>query len=140
MNTITLQNIYTSLSNAVPDPAVGISLAHLMGDENFSYYVTQIPPQSQLTAHFHQHGNELYQVIEGKGVIWITDAKTKNLAHQNTRYDIGTGDTFLVPEMTIHQLSNPGPKPLIMMFGCPQSHITSDRQLTENFNHFEGEK
>lgn len=129
MTLIKMNNIFTALSEAVPDPAVGISLAHLVGDELFSYYVTQVPPQSKLTAHYHQEDDELYQVIEGKGLIWLADVKNNKICEH---HEIQAGDTFVVPALTVHQLVNPGTGPLIMMFGCPQSHITSDRKLVDN--------
>lgn len=132
MNSIEVKNIFTALSAAIPDPAVGISLAHLLGDELFSYYVTEVPPQYHLAAHFHREGHELYQVIEGKGEIWLADVKKNKLDTQTTQHKVLAGDTFLVPALTAHQLVNSGPDPLIMLFGCPQSHITSDRKLLEN--------
>ena len=58
MNVLNLTNLYAALSDAIPDRAVGVSLAHLAGDEQFSMYATELPPNKQLNAHYHQAGNE----------------------------------------------------------------------------------
>lgn len=132
MNLIKIKNIYAALSEAVPDPAVGISLAHVAGDETFSFYVTKLPPQCQLTAHFHQKGEELYNVVQGTGLIWLACAENDGSYREKTHQKMAAGDTFMVPELTVHQLVNPGPDSIIMLFGCPQSHITSDRHLVDD--------
>ncbi|MES9857267.1 MAG: hypothetical protein ABW166_11765 [Sedimenticola sp.] len=64
-----IKNLYTARLDAEPDPSIGISLAHLTGDKRFSLYGTEILSERRLTAHFHRQGDELYQVVEGKGVI-----------------------------------------------------------------------
>ena len=132
-----IENIYRKLSEAVPDPAVGISLAHLLGDEHFSYYVTRIPPGNKLAAHFHRNGDELYQVIEGRGEIWISDADHPNQGIE--QYSVNVGDTFMIQALKVHQLCNTGTEPLVMMFGCAKSHITTDRSVVENICHERGE-
>ncbi|MBS98329.1 MAG: hypothetical protein CMI01_06595 [Oceanospirillaceae bacterium] len=132
MNRLPIKNIHAVLSEAVPDQAVGISLAHLSGDDAFSLYATEIPPGKRLTAHFHQQGDELYQVIKGKGLLWTVDAKASPAPEQQGPATVVEGDTFIIPPLTVHQLMNPGPEPLVMVFGCPTSHVTTDRQLVEN--------
>ncbi|MES9900595.1 MAG: glucose-6-phosphate isomerase family protein [Sedimenticola sp.] len=34
--------------------------------------------------------------------------------------EVSKGDVFIIPALTAHQLINPGPDPLIMIFSCPQ--------------------
>ena len=129
MNSLMIKNLYTALLDALPDPAVGISLAHLAGDKLFSVYGTEISPRSRLTAHFHRQGEEFYQVIEGKGVMLLGDAEPNDSYSKGTTAEISKGDIFIIPALTVHQLINPGPDPLIMLFSCPQSHISTDRYL-----------
>ena len=124
MNPPTISNIYSALENAIPDPAVGISLAHLAGDEAFSVYGTAIDPGRQLKTHYHQQGSEIYQVISG-----LSRMLLQTQQGDTTELQISDGDIFAIPPMTAHQLINPGNQPLFMLFSCPQSHITHDRHI-----------
>ncbi|WP_428603634.1 cupin domain-containing protein [Sedimenticola sp.] len=122
-------NLYTALKHAEFDPVVGIGLARLTGDTSLSVYATEIAPGKQLKAHHHQQGVEVYLVIRGSGVMWMQGGADHNRDAAGTYRPLHKGDVLMVPAMTVHQLSNPGPDPLVMVFVCPPAHITTDRHL-----------
>ena len=74
-----------------------------------------------------------YQVLEGIGVMTVGTNKPHQSTQAGCTVEINKGDIFVVPENMIHQLHNPGPESLIVIFGCPQSHITTDRVLVDGF-------
>ena len=127
MNLPKVNNLRLALRAAQPDPVVGVSLVHMAGDASQSMYAASIPAGGVLKAHYHQQGDEFYQVIEGNGsmLLQAPQACVQKL-------QIKTGDVFVVPAMMSHQLLNKGPEPLVMVFSCPQSHIGHDRHLQDD--------
>lgn len=128
MQTISITNLHTSLSSAVPDTAVGISLATLAESEGFALYATEIPPGNQLKPHYHREGAEFYQVVSGEGLITLQPQPNGTVA----QHSITSGDVFVIPPMTAHQLTSCGTQPLVMIFGCSPEHLGDDRHLLDN--------
>lgn len=127
MNPITtICNVFESVASAELDPAVGISIAHLTGSEQFSLYGAQIAPYKKVAAHFHEYGEELYQIVEGTGVMYIGKQDESSVIWEPP-FDLKKGDCFTVGEGLVHQLHNISGEKLIAIFGCPKSHLTSDR-------------
>ena len=115
----------TELERSGYDTAVGIKIAKLAGDAEFSTYLTVIDPGKAVSAHYHKDGDEHYHIIRGQGEMTLTDM----VSRLTTTTSVGAQSSFVVPENTLHQLKNAGTEPLVLMFSCPQSHLDQDRFL-----------
>ena len=112
-----------ALENCAYDKVVGIKIAKLSGDAGFSTYITSIDPGKCVNAHYHKQGDEHYHIIDGAGEMTITDVFSK----ATTTLFLGKYHSFVVPSNKSHQLKNCGHAPLILMFSCPESHLSCDR-------------
>ena len=121
-----------ALNAAVPDPVVHIRHAPIEGTPEYRTHVAAIP--SQVGCHFHAHGDEGYAVVSGKGTLhWgkaVKDLKGYHVEWE-TPVDVSKGDSFVIPEGYAHQLRKRGDGDLVIIFGCPDSHLndTEDRTL-----------
>lgn len=132
MKEIDVKNIETALKNAIADPKVGIRIAPLINNEEFGMYVTQIPSKQKITAHYHQAGLEIYGIISGSGLIH-TAVPLDNGEYKNKKSkQVSAGDYFCIEANIIHQLQNTGNEPLILVFGCPATHLSTDRILSKD--------
>lgn len=105
------------------DSAVGIRIAKLAGNDNFSTFITEIDPQKKVKPHFHKNGDEHYHIISGKGTMYLKNV----LTGEGGSYLVSEKESFVVPENYLHELTNSGDVPLILMFSCPISHLNEDR-------------
>lgn len=132
-NTISIQNIYEKIQSAPLDPAVGIRVVPLVGDDAFTLFAAEIGPHKRVGAHFHGTGLEIYQIVEGRGEMHLGtplgDGQTKWHAVANVQ----KGDCFTVQEGEVHQLINDHDERLIALFGCPKSHLSTDRTMVQGF-------
>ncbi len=118
-----------SLKKATPDKAVGIRHAEISGDSNYRLHVAAIP--NQVTCHYHTKGDEDYSILAGKGVQFfgkVTDGVVK--PEDWKKVEVKTGDSYVIPEGYAHQLKNSGSEDLIILFGCPDSHLNDDEDRT----------
>jgi mannose-6-phosphate isomerase-like protein (cupin superfamily) len=120
------------LKEAQSDFSVGILHAALTGDSNYRLHVASIP--SQVGCHFHAIGNEDYAVVSGAGTLhWGKVGKTNDEYQVTWEQPVAveTGDRFIIPEGYAHQLRSRGEENLVIIFGCPDSHLddTQDRSL-----------
>jgi len=131
MDKLEVRNLYQILGNEKIDSDVGISLSHLAGTEEFSLYCTEIGPMKILKAHYHEKGVEFYQIISGIGKIHIgeTTSNTSTLWRQHV--EVKQGDVFMIQPKQTHTLENMSQEKLVVVFGCPKSHITDDRIMVE---------
>ena len=123
-------NLAEHLNKAGMDHKAGIRIIRATGDETCSLYVAEILPNTWLHAHYHQHGTEIYQIMEGKGVMRIGTREHTGTAWKE-EYAVAAGDCFTVPEGGVHQLGNPTDQRLIACFICPPSHLGDDRFFME---------
>jgi mannose-6-phosphate isomerase-like protein (cupin superfamily) len=79
-----------------------------------------------LNPHYHKQGIEIYQILEGEGIMQVGDIQN-NKINWNGRLNVKQGDFFSIEESKIHQLSNGSEKSLIAVFTCPESHLGDDR-------------
>ncbi len=124
-------NLKKALNKAKTDITANISIAFLTGNAEFGLHATEIAPGAKITAHYHQHGMEIYGILSGTGVIYTakpSDEGYKNLISK----PIQAGDFFTIEANTIHQLINTGKEPLLLVFGCPKDHLGADRIVTED--------
>lgn len=96
-------------------------------------YAAELGPYKKVGAHYHVAGVEIYQIVEGNGVIhigkpigdgktnWISSAKVKE------------GDCFTIQAGEVHQLINDQECRLIALFGCPKSHLSNDRTMVNGY-------
>ncbi len=113
------------------DELVGIRIAKIAGDDTFSTFITVIAPEKYVKPHYHNHGDEHYHIISGNGKVIVKDI-TNN---KEQSYLVKGGESFIVPEKTLHQLINMGSNELILMFSCPTTHLNNDRFFTNESNH-----
>jgi mannose-6-phosphate isomerase-like protein (cupin superfamily) len=125
--TPSVTNFIDQLETAQADPAVGIRIVKVTGDENTGLYVAELLPHCSVTAHYHKTGSEIYQIIRGEGRIHTGLPTGADSVTWNRSISLKSGDCFTVNEGQVHQLENTGLEPMIAFFVCPAAHIGHDR-------------
>lgn len=133
MSKLMIKNLFESVSDGEKDSAVGISLAHLAGTGDFSLYCTEMEPGKRVGAHYHEHGMEFYQIVSGNGNIYVGNPAGARTVSWDSPIAIKAGDFFMIEEKQVHQLENSGDEKLVVVFGCANSHITTDRVIVDGF-------
>jgi mannose-6-phosphate isomerase-like protein (cupin superfamily) len=126
-NRLNKTNYQEALKKAVADPKVNIKIAPLTGDDSFSLFVTEIPSKGQVGAHYHEEGLETYQILSGKGLMYVGNPLPDNSVEWLDPIPVKDGDFFTIPKRMVHQLRNPFDEKLVLVFGCPKSHLSTDR-------------
>jgi quercetin dioxygenase-like cupin family protein len=129
---IPIKNWHSALNEAVLDDKAGIRIAKLVGNDDFSMYVTEILPKATVNAHYHSHGIEIYHILSGQGVIYTGAPINDNQTNWNESAIVKDGDFFVIEPGMVHQLKNPFEESLILIFGCPISHLSTDRVVVTN--------
>lgn len=119
------------LGNAIPDKAVGISLAPLAGNDSFTSYVTEIPPGVSVAAHYHPEGIEIYQILSGKGLMKTGSVTAGHSVRWEQCVDVTSGDFFTIHPGTVHQLENNSSERLILIVTCSPTNLSYNRIVTE---------
>ena len=122
-----IKNLYDVIDSAPLDEAVGIRIAPLTGNDDFSLLVAEIAPQKKVGAHYHEFGIEIYQILEGRGIMHIGTPEGDSTVKWANSYHVKAGDCFTVREGNVHQLENTEEERLIIVVGCATSHVTTDR-------------
>lgn len=125
-----IAHLFSRVRAAPVDEKTGIRITRITGDENYSLYAAEILAGTRLRPHYHEHGIEIYQVIEGSGTM-RTDTMTGSGCSWDNEFAVEKGDCFTIPEGRVHQIANPGKGPLIAAFVCPPSHLGEDRFFIE---------
>jgi len=120
-------NFFEHVKTAKIDPAVGIRIAKVTGDDLMGLYVAELGPHRSVTAHYHQDGSEIYQIVHGEGKIHTGVPMSDDVVAWNTSVWVRSGDCFTVQEGEVHQLENTGSLPMIAIIVCPAAHIGHDR-------------
>lgn len=128
-----VENIYKVLENANVDEKVGVKLAKLLEGETFNLYVLEIPPKKRVGAHYHTIGNETYEIVQGVGSMMI-GIKENEIIKWNEPKHMIVGDCLNVNANEIHQLINSSDISLVCIVGCSNSHITTDRIMTNGYD------
>jgi mannose-6-phosphate isomerase-like protein (cupin superfamily) len=121
-----IENIFRRVSEAPLDPKTGIRITRIAGDGNYSLYAAEILPKTNLRPHYHEHGIEIYQVLEGRGAM-KTGRQTEAGTVWDEEFMVEKGDCFTIAEGMVHQLANPGTGKLLAAFICPPAHLGDDR-------------
>jgi mannose-6-phosphate isomerase-like protein (cupin superfamily) len=122
-----VRNYREQLRTAPMDPAVGIRIVQVTGDDHTGLYVAELGAHHSVTAHYHKSGSEIYQIICGEGRIHTGLSSGNDTVTWNRSADLKSGDCFTVHECQVHRLENTGSEPMIACFVCPASHIGDDR-------------
>lgn len=127
-----ITNWKEALNNAKADSAVGIKIAVLVEDDTFGMYVTEIIPKRKVGAHYHREGLEVYSILSGNGMLHTAFPNDQDDPIDIISKSVVAGDFFNINPGVIHQLENTADESLILVFGCPASHLSSDRVLTKD--------
>jgi mannose-6-phosphate isomerase-like protein (cupin superfamily) len=121
-----------ALERVQPDPVAGIRHAAISGNAQSRIHVAEIP--QKVTCHYHTHGEEIYEVVEGTGLLKYglvqKDSKSQTIAWLKP-IKVSAGDTFTIPEWYAHQLIRSGNEPLTIIFVCPDTHLAGDRFIID---------
>lgn len=121
-----VKNIRAVVKNAPMDKGAGIKVVKITGDEKISVFAAEVAPGTELTPHYHNVGIEIYQVFDGSGIMKVGSVEGKTVFWENV-LEVSTGDSFNIPEGKVHQIVNNTEESLIMLFTCPESHLSTDR-------------
>ncbi|RXJ96093.1 hypothetical protein CRV00_02610 [Malaciobacter molluscorum] len=125
-------NIEQALKNAVYDEKVGIKISSLIEGETFNLYALQIKSKNKIGAHYHQKGNETYQILKGEGIMMLAEEQNGKITWQQPRY-IKQGECINVKARQVHQLINTSDEDLICIAGCSHTHNSTDRFIVEDY-------
>jgi mannose-6-phosphate isomerase-like protein (cupin superfamily) len=125
-----VQNLFLRIDAAPVDPKTGIRITRITGDEGCSLFAAEIAPKTRLRPHYHEHGIELYQILEGTGSMRV-GRKIGAAVRWDREFPVRKGDSFTIEEGMVHQLANPGTDKLLAAFVCPQAHVGKDRFFVE---------
>ena len=119
-----------ALKTAILDPVVQIRHAPIEGgSEEYRTHVASI--SKQVGCHFHEVEDEGYAVVAGYGRLHWGEAVKNSEGGWDVKWetpvDVSKGDSFVIPEGYAHQLQNIGDKDLIIVFGCPDTHIDDEQ-------------
>jgi mannose-6-phosphate isomerase-like protein (cupin superfamily) len=127
--TVELNNLFTTLAGTALDPAVGLRVARLSGEDAFCFFGAEISAGTKLSAHFHRADPEIYYILAGQGRMSLGDLEGETGVHWEEIFDVASGDCFTVKPGQVHQLENQGDTPLNAIFGCSATHLTTDRTV-----------
>ena len=88
------KNLYQQIAGARFDSAVGIRIAHLAGDDQFSFYGAELEAGAKVGAHYHSAGTEIYQILEGEGLMHTGPVDSKGKAAWKEPFPVMPGDCF----------------------------------------------
>ncbi len=96
-------------------PAVHAAL----GSRAQSFAEATVEAGRQTDAHMHVQSEEIYHITAGTGRMILGD----------TEFDIGVGDTVLIPPGTRHCVRNSGDGPLKILCACTPAYADADTVL-----------
>ena len=92
-----------------------------MPARNQSLAEATVPVGGATTAHYHRATEELYLVIEGRGLL-VIDGEERG---------VDVGDCALIPPGATHKLLNTGAGPLRVVCACSPAYSDADTCLVE---------
>jgi mannose-6-phosphate isomerase-like protein (cupin superfamily) len=95
-------------------------------DGNMAVYIAELQGGKKLSAHYHNEGDEIYQILEGEGMIEIGALSGDGVTWENS-YEVKAGDVFAVAPKMVHRLSNRSTANLRLVFFTPAAHLGEDR-------------
>lgn len=89
-------------------------------------FVAELKAGKKLAAHYHNEGDEIYQIMEGEGMIEIGELSASGVIWKRS-CDVKAGDVFEVAPKMIHRLSNNSANNLRLIFFTPSTHLGENR-------------
>jgi mannose-6-phosphate isomerase-like protein (cupin superfamily) len=89
-------------------------------------YIAELKAGKKLSAHYHKEGVEIYQILDGEGIIEIGKLSGYTTLWDGS-YEVRPGDVFEIAPKMVHRLSNHGWKELRLIFFTTPSHLGEDR-------------
>ena len=128
-----VKNLYQVIQSAKLDEAVGIRIDYLTGSDLFSFYGAEIAPHKKVGAHFHESGIEIYQIVQGQGCMHTGILNAHMEVDWQDSFIVQKGDCFTIEEGEVHQLDNDHDHPLLLVVGCPKSHLSTNRTVVTGY-------
>ncbi|MFH1095496.1 MAG: cupin domain-containing protein [Candidatus Micrarchaeota archaeon] len=105
--------------------------------DSLELHAVLLPPGGKLNPHFHEHGDEIYFVIAGHGIIKLgsprklSDGSFACDFSSRKQADLRPGDTLIVRAREVHCPLNPrGRGDLVLAFICPADHLDNLKNRT----------
>ncbi len=92
------------------------------GNKNLSLAEAIVPCGFQTFLHKHEKSEELYYIVEGRGIITLKDEE----------FNVTAGDTIYIAPNTAHKIKNIGEKPLRILCCCAPPYSHEDTILLNN--------
>ncbi|HIE09412.1 MAG TPA: cupin domain-containing protein [Armatimonadetes bacterium] len=89
--------------------------------KNTSLAEATVPPGMRTKRHYHKASEEVYYILEGRGVMWL----------EGEEREVGPGDAVVIPPGRSHQIFNPGPGDLVFLCICSPPYEHEDTVLIE---------
>lgn len=121
-------NLFDALKDAQMDDYAGIKIVKLSGDASLSFYVADIAPHTQLTPHYHKEGIDAYHILKGTGTM-RTGPFVEGAFEWTEKFTAHEGDCFHIDPNIVHQILNETDETLVLVFACPESHVSTDRHF-----------
>ncbi|MFL6216637.1 MAG: cupin domain-containing protein [Blastocatellia bacterium] len=81
-----------------------------------------LPPGHAVTPHHHRQIEEIYYIVEGRGVMTVG----------NEQQEVAAGDAVYVPRGQRHTLANTGAEPIKLLLVCGPAFFYEDEVLETN--------
>eukprot|EP01122_Echinamoeba_exundans_P016533 TRINITY_DN8408_c0_g1_i1.p1 TRINITY_DN8408_c0_g1~~TRINITY_DN8408_c0_g1_i1.p1 ORF type:complete len:134 (+),score=6.43 TRINITY_DN8408_c0_g1_i1:37-402(+) len=118
----TTTNIATTTSYLTKDGSSIKELLHPMvhsAVRNQSLAEAVVPPGTKTHLHRHHKTEEIYHITQGKGLMTLSDSE----------FEVGTGDSVLIPPLTPHCIKNIGNVELHILCCCSPPYSHEDTEL-----------
>ena len=89
------------------------------GNRNLSFAQAVIEPGSSTMCHIHKNAEEIYHVVQGKGVMRLDREK----------FFIAPGDTICITPGQTHSVENTGAEPLVIYCCCAPPYSHEDTEM-----------
>ena len=91
----------------------------LQGNKKQSLAEATIPPDCITELHRHVKSEEIYHILSGTG----------RMVLEMEQFEVGPGDSVLIPPGTPHQIQNTGAVPLKILCCCAPAYSHGDTEL-----------
>ena len=81
-----------------------------------------LPPGHAVTPHHHRQIEEIYYIVEGRGLMTVGDQQQ----------EVAAGDAVFVPRGERHTLANTGAEPIKLLLVCGPAFFYEDEVLETN--------
>jgi mannose-6-phosphate isomerase-like protein (cupin superfamily) len=122
MEIYNIKNLFGSL---MKDDKSDIQIKEVTGG-TMAVYIAELQGGKKLSAHYHNEGDEIYQILEGEGRIEIGELSGDSVSWKNS-YEVKAGDVFEIAPKMVHRLSNHSAESLQLIFFTKPSHLGEDR-------------